>query len=137
MDLWLGVPGGLDEPDVADETDLSAILSGERLPALRSLGPENSSVQDEIAEMVASAPVVAQLRSLGPWTCVIVMEIATRRVHLGDGRSGTAGQERNDARRPPGGAALAASAREGSLIHFPAPVHAVWSRAAGQALRSR
>ncbi|OPF79342.1 hypothetical protein VT50_0216825 [Streptomyces antioxidans] len=64
LDLWLGVPGGLNEPDVADEFDLEPILSGERLPALRSLGLENSAIQDEIAAAVASAPVVADLRSL-------------------------------------------------------------------------
>lgn len=64
LDLWLGIPGGLEYPAVADESDLGPILSGERLPALRSLGLENSLIQDEIAAAVASAPVVARLRSL-------------------------------------------------------------------------
>ncbi|MEU5535384.1 hypothetical protein [Streptomyces sp. NPDC020362] len=44
LDLWLGVEDS--EVDVADVADLAAILSGERLPALRSLGLENSAIQD-------------------------------------------------------------------------------------------
>ncbi|MFF4283722.1 STM4015 family protein [Streptomyces sp. NPDC001633] len=62
LDLWLGVDDG--EGEVADAFDLAPILSGERLPALRSLGLENSAIQDEIAEEVAKAPVVPRLRSL-------------------------------------------------------------------------
>ncbi|WP_158744866.1 STM4015 family protein [Streptomyces sp. NRRL S-1448] len=62
LDLWLGVDDG--EGEVADAGDLAPILSGERLPALRSLGLENSDIQDEIAEEIAKAPVVPQLRSL-------------------------------------------------------------------------
>ncbi|MFC5182577.1 leucine-rich repeat domain-containing protein [Actinomadura harenae] len=62
LDVWLGV----DDPegDVADETDLGAVLTGERLPSLRALALENSGRQDEIAEEVATAPVVARLRRL-------------------------------------------------------------------------
>ncbi|KAB2346466.1 STM4015 family protein [Actinomadura rudentiformis] len=59
--LWLGVQqyGG----DAALD-DLAPILAGERLPALRHLGLQNSEIQDEIAEALASAPVVAWLESL-------------------------------------------------------------------------
>ncbi|MFI0448591.1 STM4015 family protein [Actinomadura sp. 6N118] len=61
LDLWLGVQqyGG----DAALD-DLAPILAGERLPALRHLGLKNSEIQDEIAEGLASAPVVAWLESL-------------------------------------------------------------------------
>ncbi|GAA3517669.1 hypothetical protein FHR32_000859 [Streptosporangium album] len=62
LDVWLGVDDG--EGEVADEYDLEPVLSGERLPSLRFLGLENSAVQNEIAERVATAPVVARLRSL-------------------------------------------------------------------------
>ncbi|MFC4912626.1 STM4015 family protein [Actinomadura gamaensis] len=44
--------------------DLAPLLSGERFPALRHLGLEDSELQDEIAAAVAGAPVVAQLESL-------------------------------------------------------------------------
>ncbi|QFG20967.1 STM4015 family protein [Actinomadura sp. WMMB 499] len=61
LDLWLGTEdyGG----DVT-AADLAPVLSGERFPALRHLGLEDSVVQDEIAEAVAGAPVVARLESL-------------------------------------------------------------------------
>ncbi|GAA2584480.1 STM4015 family protein [Actinomadura fulvescens] len=61
LDLWLGIRqyGG-----DATVDDLAPILSGERLPSLRHLGLRNSELQDEIAEAVASAPVVAWLTSL-------------------------------------------------------------------------
>ncbi|BDM70281.1 hypothetical protein HEK616_37680 [Streptomyces nigrescens] len=62
LDLWLGVDDGTGE--VADVCDLAPVLSGERLPALRSLGLQNSALQDEIAEEVAEAAVVPRLRSL-------------------------------------------------------------------------
>ncbi|MFB9206661.1 leucine-rich repeat domain-containing protein [Nonomuraea spiralis] len=44
--------------------DLAPLMSGERLPALRHLGLERSSFQDDIAEAVAVAPIVARLESL-------------------------------------------------------------------------
>ncbi|TDC53045.1 leucine-rich repeat domain-containing protein [Actinomadura sp. KC345] len=61
LDLWLGEEmygGG------ATVADLAPLLSGERLPALRRLGLEDSEIQDEIAAAVAGAPVVARLESL-------------------------------------------------------------------------
>ncbi|MGP4023695.1 STM4015 family protein [Actinomadura sp. 3N407] len=61
LDLWLGVEDYGGDATVAD---LAPILSGERLPALRHLGLEDSEIQDEIAAAVAGAPVVARLESL-------------------------------------------------------------------------
>ena len=61
LELWLGVSGYGGDATVAD---LAPILSGERLPALRHLGLQDSEIQDEIAAAVASAPVVARLESL-------------------------------------------------------------------------
>ncbi|MBG0829855.1 STM4015 family protein [Planomonospora sp. ID67723] len=61
LEVWLGVEqyGG-----DARVTDLQGILSGERLPALRHLGLQDSEIQDEIAAAVAGAPVVARLEAL-------------------------------------------------------------------------
>ncbi|MFE4652438.1 STM4015 family protein [Streptomyces sp. NPDC056707] len=61
LDLWLGVSeyGG-----DADVMDLAPLLSGSRFPRLHHLGLRNSELQNEIARAVASAPVVAQLRTL-------------------------------------------------------------------------
>ncbi|WP_068922927.1 STM4015 family protein [Planobispora rosea] len=61
LELWLGSDWYGGDATVAD---LEPILSGERLPALRHLGLQDSEIQDEIAEAVASAPVVARLESL-------------------------------------------------------------------------
>ena len=61
LDLWLGVGDYGGDATVAD---LGPILSGERLPALRHLGLEDSEIQDEVAAAVAGAPVVARLESL-------------------------------------------------------------------------
>ncbi|MFI9572613.1 STM4015 family protein [Microbispora rosea] len=61
LDLWLGEENYGGDTTVAD---LAPILSGERLPALRHLGLQDSEIQDEIAAAVASAPVVAWLESL-------------------------------------------------------------------------
>ncbi|GLX05042.1 STM4015 family protein [Microbispora sp. NBRC 16548] len=61
LELWLGVE---DYGGNATVADLAPILSGERLPALRHLGLQDSEIQDEIAAAVASAPVVARLESL-------------------------------------------------------------------------
>lgn len=61
LEVWLGTS------EYGGETtapDLENILSGERLPALRHLGLQNSEIQDEVAALVASAPVVPRLESL-------------------------------------------------------------------------
>lgn len=61
LDLWLGTENyGGD----ATAADLSAILGGERLPALRHLGLEDAEIADEVASAVAGAPIVARLESL-------------------------------------------------------------------------
>ncbi|MGW6062759.1 STM4015 family protein [Streptomyces sp. NPDC055189] len=61
LDLWLGTSeyGG----DAA-VTDLEPFFAGTRLPRLRHLALRNSEIQDEIAEAMASAPVVARLEIL-------------------------------------------------------------------------
>lgn len=61
LDLWLGVEDYGGDTTVAD---LAPILSGERFPALRHLGLEDSELADQIAEALAGAPVVARLESL-------------------------------------------------------------------------
>ncbi|MCK2221845.1 STM4015 family protein [Actinomadura sp. ATCC 31491] len=61
LELWLGIPDYGGDATVAD---LDPILRGERLPALRHLGLQDSEIQDEIAAAVAFAPVVARLESL-------------------------------------------------------------------------
>ncbi|MFD0536478.1 STM4015 family protein [Actinomadura luteofluorescens] len=61
LDLWIGsdMHGGSSSPD-----DYAPILTGERFPSLKHLGLENGPFQDELAEALASAPVVARLESL-------------------------------------------------------------------------
>lgn len=61
LDLWLGEENYGGDATVAD---LAPFLGGERLPALRHLGLEDSEIQDEIAAAVAGAPIVARLESL-------------------------------------------------------------------------
>ncbi|MYT35852.1 leucine-rich repeat domain-containing protein [Streptomyces sp. SID8356] len=61
LDLWLGVSAYGGDTEIAD---LAPLLSGTRFPRLHHLGLRNSEVQNEIAAAVASAPVVAQLRTL-------------------------------------------------------------------------
>ncbi|WP_433473361.1 STM4015 family protein [Spirillospora sp. CA-142024] len=61
LDLWLGEENYGGDTAVAD---LAPFLGGDRLPALRHLGLEDSEIQDEIAAAVAGAPVVARLESL-------------------------------------------------------------------------
>ncbi|MFF1836571.1 STM4015 family protein [Streptomyces sp. NPDC058231] len=61
LELWLGVTEYGGDATVGD---LAPLLSGAAFPNLRHLGLQNSEIQDEIAAAVASAPVVAQLRSL-------------------------------------------------------------------------
>ncbi|MEV5826175.1 STM4015 family protein [Spirillospora sp. NPDC052242] len=57
LDLWLGRTD-------ASTADLAPVLTGERFPRLRHLGLENGEDQDDLAEALASAPVVARLESL-------------------------------------------------------------------------
>ncbi|MEU8124556.1 STM4015 family protein [Spirillospora sp. NPDC049024] len=61
LDLWIGSEqyGGTSSPE-----DYAPFLTGERFPALKHLGLENGPFQDELAEALASAPVVARLESL-------------------------------------------------------------------------
>jgi hypothetical protein len=61
LELWLGVR---ESTGAWQAADFDGILSGERLPALRDLGLQNSDLQDEVAALVAAAPVVARLESL-------------------------------------------------------------------------
>ncbi|MFG2404448.1 STM4015 family protein [Streptomyces brevispora] len=61
LDLWLGVSAYGGDADVAD---LAPLLSGTRFPALHHLGLRNSEVENEIAAAIASAPLVARLRTL-------------------------------------------------------------------------
>ncbi|MER5643077.1 STM4015 family protein [Streptosporangium sp. NPDC002524] len=61
LEAWLGTSEYGGETTAAD---LENILSGERLPALKHLGLQNSEIQDEVAGLVAAAPVVARLESL-------------------------------------------------------------------------
>ncbi|MDL4775104.1 STM4015 family protein [Actinomadura xylanilytica] len=61
LDVWLGAAYYGGDATVAD---LAPLLTGERLPALRHLGLEDSEIQDEVAAAVAGAPVVARLESL-------------------------------------------------------------------------
>ncbi|MEV7399973.1 STM4015 family protein [Streptomyces sp. NPDC091267] len=61
LDLWLGVSAYEGDADVAD---LAPLLSGTRFPALHHLGLRNSELQNEIAAAIASAPLVARLRTL-------------------------------------------------------------------------
>ncbi|MER5895028.1 STM4015 family protein [Streptomyces sp. NPDC001876] len=61
LDLWLGVSAYGGDADVSD---LAPLLSGTRFPRMHHLGLRNSELQNEIAAAVASAPVVARLRTL-------------------------------------------------------------------------
>ncbi|MEW2071528.1 STM4015 family protein [Streptomyces sp. NPDC007346] len=61
LDLWLGVSAYDGDTEVAD---LAPLLSGTRFPGLHHLGLRNSELQNEIAAALASAPVVARLRTL-------------------------------------------------------------------------
>ncbi|REE95443.1 STM4015 family protein [Thermomonospora umbrina] len=61
LEMWLGMENYGGDATVAD---LAPILSGERLPALRHLGLQDSEIQDEIAAAVAQAPIVARLETL-------------------------------------------------------------------------
>ncbi|GAA1163217.1 hypothetical protein GCM10009654_19960 [Streptomyces hebeiensis] len=58
LELWLGAREDGGDGEIAD---LGGILSGNRLPRLRSLALRNSEMQDEVAAAVGAAPVVAGL----------------------------------------------------------------------------
>ncbi|MBZ6084005.1 STM4015 family protein [Streptomyces olivaceus] len=58
LELWLGARDDGGDGEIAD---LAGILSGDRLPRLRSLALRNSEMQDEVAAAVGAAPVVAGL----------------------------------------------------------------------------
>ncbi|KDQ70843.1 STM4015 family protein [Streptomyces halstedii] len=61
LELWLGVSAyGGD----ASLRHLAPLLSGTRFPRLHHLGLRNSELENEIATAIASAPVVARLRTL-------------------------------------------------------------------------
>lgn len=62
LDLWLGLDDGM--AWIADMEDVEPVLSGDLLPSLRTLGLRGSEIQDEVAEGIATAPVVARLRRL-------------------------------------------------------------------------
>ncbi|MEU6722056.1 STM4015 family protein, partial [Nonomuraea sp. NPDC046802] len=61
LELWLGVE---DYGGTTTVSDLDPILRGDRLPALRHLGLQDSEIQDGIAAAVATAPIIARLESL-------------------------------------------------------------------------
>ncbi|CAM5397103.1 STM4015 family protein [Streptomyces fumanus] len=58
LELWLGAHEDGGDGEIAD---LAGILSGQRLPRLRTLALRNSEMQDEVAAAVGTAPVVAGL----------------------------------------------------------------------------
>lgn len=61
LELWLGTE---DYGGNATVEDIQPLLSGKQFPKLKHLGLCNSEIQDEIAGIVANAPVVAKLESL-------------------------------------------------------------------------
>ncbi|WP_436850690.1 hypothetical protein [Streptomyces longwoodensis] len=58
LELWLGAREDGGDGEIAD---LAGILSGNRLPRLRSLALRNSEMQDEVAAAMGAAPIVANL----------------------------------------------------------------------------
>ncbi|MGW5865144.1 STM4015 family protein [Streptomyces sp. NPDC055239] len=74
LDLWLGTSGYGGDAAVSD---LQPFFAGTRLPRLRQLALRNSEIQDEIAEAMASAPVVARLEVLDLSMGVLTDEGAT------------------------------------------------------------
>ncbi len=87
LDLWLGIDNYGGDYTVAD---LEPILAGDRLPALRHLGLQDSDHQDEIAAAVAAAPIVARLE-------VLSLAMGTLR------RRGRRGAAQRPAAQPPEG----------------------------------
>lgn len=58
LELWLGEPNYGGDATVED---LAALLKGERFPRLKYLGLKNSVISDDIAAVVALAPIMQQL----------------------------------------------------------------------------
>lgn len=61
LELWLGTPDYGGDTTVAD---LRPLLDGTLFPGLRRLGLRNAEIADELAAVVAHAPIVARLESL-------------------------------------------------------------------------
>ncbi|MGN9810161.1 STM4015 family protein [Micromonospora sp. BQ11] len=61
LELWLGTPDYGGDTTVAD---LAPLLSGVPFPRLRRLGLRNAQIADDVAEALASAPVVRRLERL-------------------------------------------------------------------------
>ncbi|WP_433463019.1 STM4015 family protein [Spirillospora sp. CA-128828] len=61
LDLWIGSEW---YSGTSEAADFAPFLTGERFPSLKHLGLENGPFQDELAEALASAPVVPRLESL-------------------------------------------------------------------------
>lgn len=61
LELWLGEQNYGSNTTVAD---FSALLAGELFPQLKRLGLCNSDYQDDIAEAMATAPIVERLEAL-------------------------------------------------------------------------
>lgn len=74
LELWLGTADYGGDSEIAD---LAPILQGTRLPRLRHLALCNSDYEDEIAAAMASAPIVAQLKTLDLSMGILTDEGAT------------------------------------------------------------
>ena len=61
LELWLGTP---DYEGDATVEDLAPLLKGERFPRLKYLGLKNSMISDDIAAVVALAPILDRLEVL-------------------------------------------------------------------------
>ena len=61
LELWLGTPEY--EGDATVE-DLAPLFGGEKFPKLRYLGLKNSEIQDDIAAVIALAPVTSRIEVL-------------------------------------------------------------------------
>jgi hypothetical protein len=61
LELWLGEPNYGGDATVED---LAPLLSGAKFPRLKYLGLKDSVIEDEIAGVVANAPIVSRLETL-------------------------------------------------------------------------
>lgn len=61
LELWLGTPDYGGDATVAD---LAPLLSGQRFAQLRRLGLRNAAIADDVAQALASAPVLRRLERL-------------------------------------------------------------------------
>lgn len=61
LELWLGSPGYGGDTTVED---LAPLLKGDRFPRLKYLGLKNSEIQDDIAAVIANAPVLERIEVL-------------------------------------------------------------------------